>query len=70
MRVPSGRRVRNRTTESVNVPRWSSDPTGAEELAADRLFVALRAIMVHATDNDESIPHWTRNRGKPKMILH
>ena len=46
-------------TESVNVPRWSSDPTGADELAgtvaADRLFVAphttlqcmLLMMMVH-----------------------
>ena len=53
MRVPSGRRVRNRLTESVNVPRWSSDPTGAEELAADRLFVAPRTAPVHATDDDD-----------------
>ena len=41
-------------TESVDVPRWSSDPTGpAEELAADRLFVAPCTAMVHATDDDD-----------------
>ena len=59
MRVPIGRRVRNRMTESVNVPRWSSDQTSAEEVAADRLFMALCTTPVHATDDDDYYYHNT-----------
>ena len=39
-------------TESVNIPCWISDTTDAEELAADRLFVARRTTLVHATNDD------------------